>query len=124
MRVLLGSTKSVRALAFSPSGTALAASSDGGAVRLWNLTTGTAAELGSFGWAPQVLFWIDGHRLEWSHADPRGGSVCWTTATGQTTELIPGPKVVGGACLSPDGNTLFAATLDAISGHQLHPPTR
>src|SRR5579883_633657 len=115
MQILKGPTKGVRSLAFSPDGNSLAAGCYDGTLRLWNLLTGEAMRLGSFGTTPKSLIWTpDGLRIIWSCGSFGFGRVCWTTIDGLTEELIGKAHDAAGVCLTPDGRTLYAATAHAI----------
>jgi hypothetical protein len=113
----------IEALAFSPDGSALAASAPGGRACLWDMTTGgmTAAlaspDSGGPG-APDVTalaFSPDGQLL--AAADAAGRTALWSPGAGRLVVMLPQPESGGvpGVAFSPDGSTLAAGGADGIT---------
>jgi eukaryotic-like serine/threonine-protein kinase len=97
-------------VAFSPTGTLLAASAPGGRIRLWQLEPPRiVGELVHTNWANRLCFSPDGRHLASSH--PRSGVCVWDLESHQTVRCYTefpffGYFFGGPICFSPDGGHL------------------
>lgn len=113
LRTLIGHTRPVCAVAFSPDGKRLATGSKDGSIRLWDAATGQML------WAKQlhseevngVVFSPDGRTLA-SAGDDRTIRL-WDTATGEERRLITGhDRGIRTIAFSPSDRTLASAGHD------------
>jgi hypothetical protein len=110
LRVLVGHTGVVRAVAWSPDGTRIATADLDGGVRVWSAGTGRAAVALDHGGARvRTLAWSpDGTRLASGDAD--GRVRLWDPATGRTTAArTASAGAIGAVAWSPDGRLATAA---------------
>jgi WD40 repeat protein len=108
----LGSFGTVHAVTFDRAGKRVAAGGEDGAVRIWNVDTGTlVAKLGPLGPVNGIGFSPDGTRIVVASRD-RTASV-WDLATGKriTTSTCHTASVVS-ASFSPDGTQVVTASED------------
>ena len=118
MQLLQGPKKGVRCLAFSPAGDTLAAGCYDTTIRTWQLATGAGHRLARLGATPKFLVWApDGRRMVTACGSDYDAALLWCAAPeGELTTIATFSWVggVGKCCLSPDGQTLYAPTRDAI----------
>jgi WD40 repeat protein len=120
----------VYGMAFSPDGTRLASSCDGGVVKLWDTKTWRVIRTLTGGW--HVVFSLDGRRLG-SSGGPR--LLIWDTAnlekeTGTVVPIVKKDGTFERMAFSPDSRSIavgvqnFVEVLDVESDKQLFPPLR
>ena len=117
LRVLTGRFGPVRSAEWSPDGSRIAFSDDGGA-RIWDAATGELVRelLGhqgavvSVGWSP------DGSRIVGGGGGGGGGGVrVWDAVTGELVRELPGPAGwVQSVGWSPDGSRIVAGGTDGV----------
>jgi WD40 repeat protein len=129
---------SVVAAAFTPDGKALAAATRGGAVLLWDASSGKRLpqSAGDVHPVSRLQFVEGGKRLVGAGTD----LITWDAATGREVRRLPGAWVSTGGAVSPDGKLLATPgvvnwasavllrdsstgkTLRTLQGHGIHPP--
>ena len=122
---LSGFSGAVRAVAFSPDSTLLAAGGDDGTIRLWAELTGQPRGVltGTGGAVRSVAFNPDGTQLASGGED--NAVRLWNVETRAQLATLDGPaNTVAGVAFSPDGHTLAGADDDATIGlwHVAEPP--
>jgi hypothetical protein len=112
-RQLLGHTRRVWAVAFSPDGTRLASGGWDGTAILWDVTTGERLQTlsGHLSDVESVTFNQDGTRLATASRD--GTVKIWDTKHGEPVLTLTGHRAcVMSVAFSPDGNLLASASED------------
>jgi WD40 repeat protein len=105
----------VKALAYSPSSTALASGGADGIVRLWNATTGEpwGAFEGHRGEVLSLAFSSDGKELASASAD--GTVRLWGVESGKRRAVFHGcPRGIGAVAFTPDDRTLVSGERDGV----------
>jgi len=107
----------ISSVAWSPNGSVIASGSafTGGAIRLWDATTGNRLrELpGHNSWICQLVFSVDGRWLYSASADQT--IRIWDVEQGKCLATLRGSRdEVYGLALSPDGTTLASACKDGV----------
>jgi WD40 repeat protein len=104
-----------KCVTYSPDGKRLAGGFDGGAVKVWDATTGQEALTlkGHTGSARCVTYSPDGKRLASSADD--GAVKVWDATTGQEALTLKGhPRWGASVCFSSDGRRLAGAAEDTV----------
>ena len=110
-RVLRGPTGPINAVAYSPSGTQVAATGADGTVIVWNLGNGAARTLALNAPGESVAFSPDGRTLA-AGADDRTVTL-WNVATGRKLRVLRGHSAaVLSIAFSPDGKLLASGSAD------------
>ncbi len=114
VRRLEGHTESVPALAFDPSGKALASGSTSGIVRLWNIASGSQQRaLEGETAVTSLAFTHDGDRLVAAHID--GAIGVWNSATGEPVRSFQDPQgAVYDVAIRQDDELLVTAGHDGV----------
>ena len=132
IRSLQGHRDWITALAFSPTGAALASASLDGTIKLWNLTSGALVATLRSGRVSAIAFSPDGttlaagsRMLQWTDGKVgREGIQLWDLATQQLRATL-GSKAVSAIAFSPDGRFLaggssFTRIWDVATQKLLH----
>jgi Tol biopolymer transport system component len=113
LHTLVGHSRSIDTLAFSPSGQQLATASWDKTVKIWSTRTGKEVRTleGHPGEVYPVAFSPDGHRL--LSGDGTGIAILWDADSGKKLHTLKGhAKVVQAVAFAPDGKTLATASWD------------
>jgi eukaryotic-like serine/threonine-protein kinase len=113
--VLTGHLNRLWCVAFSPDGKTVASGDADGNLKLWDVATAAARDLGS----PQAEDWLwcvafapDGATVAagFAEGNTKGKVVLWDVATGEGRRALPGhPAAVRALAFSPDGQLLATA---------------
>ncbi len=112
---ILGHTKGVRAVCFSPDGKLIASGSDDQTIRLWEVNTGREFKMfeGHTYWVLSLAFSPDGTMLASSSEDQ--SIRLWDISSGQCLRILSGhTNGVYSVCFSSDGKLLASGSIDGM----------